>query len=1229
MTKSDAVFEPDKHKILLVEDNPLTVKLVRLTLETEGYSVLVCTTGEEAHQTLDRVAPDIILQDMRLPDTDGLQLIKELRAMPNGESIPIIAFSGFISMVEEARIANAGFTDFLLKPVEPSLLVKCIANHLPSKKSTTRVEGHNRLVLIVDDDPIQLKFTGLQFAHAGFKVISGADGVQGLELAQQYVPDVIVSDVLMPRMDGFQFCKAVREDDAIQHIPIVLCSANYVEDIDQKLASKIGANGYVYRSQGIQKIIDTVESCLASHTPSTSNGGSIPSITDAEIDADIDDEIHNRMLQQLERQVSLNLVSRQRSYVQHTILGQIGAIADSLIQFKGNQLVLDDILARCLDSAGLSHGVFYYGDAHNPLKLRAQFGFAGKIDELKNGLNCRKSLIKVMQGEIPIAVPTFKVDCEISDNILQTSGSRSALLVPIRGKEGAWGLFIMFADQQLLIEEDWISFGRNVAQQFAQATELSDTFSRLAESEKRFRQLAENIQEAFFLVSPIRGQVLYVSPAYERIWGRSLDQIHQEPSSILQSVLPPDRPKVAALIDALRNTGLGESEFRITQPDGDLKWIVIRGFPIFDENGKLSRIAGTAEDITARKHAQFNILRMNRLYALLSNINNLIVRADSYQELFNDACRVAVQVGEFDLAWMGFINHEDDTIAPIAKFGTEEDMQALAREQFRTTDENRESLSLIPRAISKRQPQWETTFRSSVEGDVVAGIMKLKGYRSAICLPLLNEENVIGVVMLYSKRTMTIDSVEIKLLTEISQDISFAVDYLKTKDRLHHLAYHDTVTGLGNRSQLLRMLDNNILEAEKTNNSFGLILININNFREINDTLGHSNGDLLLTEVGARLLATSKQTDFVGCLGGDEFAILINPVESKIRISEIANRIGDALHESIQISGVPILVEIRAGTALYPKHGKDANTLWRRADVALSAAKKYKEFMCIYHEAYDDFDPLKLSLLGELRDAIDNNHLVLHWQPKINLTTKTTCGFEALIRWQHPTRGLLFPDSFIPIIERTALIKQLTDWVIIKAIQQASLWHQMGYELDVAINISVRNLQEPDIDKKIMQAAHAVDFPVKNIIVEITESAVMEDTTKALGALQKLRSAGMQIAIDDFGTGHSSLTYLKDLPVTDMKIDKSFVMDLSRTENYAIVKSTIDLAKNLSLTTTAEGVEDKEKLEILKDLGCEVAQGYFISKPFPTNQIIEWINNSVWPSVKLCEDKDGNSKLAS
>ena len=314
-----------------------------------------------------------------------------------------------------------------------------------------------------------------------------------------------------------------------------------------------------------------------------------------------------------------------------------------------------------------------------------------------------------------------------------------------------------------------------------------------------------------------------------------------------------------------------------------------------------------------------------------------------------------------------------------------------------------------------------------------------------------------------------------------------------------------------------------------------------------------------------------------------------------------------------QIVSLPIYVEARVGIALYPDHGDTADLLWQRADIALQQTPDSPGAPTTYNTEIDSFDPKRLALIGELRNSIDANELVLFWQPKVDIKTKSTIGMEALIRWQHPDQGLIYPDSFIPFIEHTGLIHPLTTWVIKNALAQGKIWCDLGFRLQISINISARNLLDPTLTTSILDELQLSGFPIDLLTIEVTESAIMHDPKKGQAMLAEMKKSGIRLSMDDFGTGQSSLTYLKDLPLSEMKIDKSFVIDYEQPRNAAIVHAAVTLGQNLGLKVTAEGVENEATLDALAKINCEIAQGYFISRPMEAENIVDWLNTSAWP----------------
>ncbi|MGH7321045.1 MAG: putative bifunctional diguanylate cyclase/phosphodiesterase [Candidatus Rokuibacteriota bacterium] len=418
--------------------------------------------------------------------------------------------------------------------------------------------------------------------------------------------------------------------------------------------------------------------------------------------------------------------------------------------------------------------------------------------------------------------------------------------------------------------------------------------------------------------------------------------------------------------------------------------------------------------------------------------------------------------------------------------------------------------------------------------------------------------------------------------------------------QITYQAHHDTLTELPNRTLLQHHLQRAIGAARQARSRLALLLMDLDRFKEVNDTLGHPMGDLVLQEVGPRLRKVVREPDVVARLGGDEFAVLLPTVTDVQFAIEVGRRIVKALEAPFWLEGLPLEVGASIGIALYPDHGEDGDALIQRADVAMYLAKRSTSGWALYSRELDQHSARRLTLVGELRQAIESGQLALYGQPKMELATGRIKDVEILVNWHHPQHGLVFPDEFIPLAEQTGLIRPLTVWVLEGALRACKLWRQAGLDLSVGVNLSVRILLDRQFPDRIARLLDTWAVDPRALTLEVTESAIMTDPACAKDVLTRLDAMGLRLAVDDFGTGYSSLTYLKELPVDEVKIDKSFVMNMSRDPSDAvIVRSTIELAHNLGFKVTAEGVETQDAWTMLKSLGCDLVQGYLISRPLP------------------------------
>jgi diguanylate cyclase (GGDEF)-like protein len=425
--------------------------------------------------------------------------------------------------------------------------------------------------------------------------------------------------------------------------------------------------------------------------------------------------------------------------------------------------------------------------------------------------------------------------------------------------------------------------------------------------------------------------------------------------------------------------------------------------------------------------------------------------------------------------------------------------------------------------------------------------------------------------------------------------------------RLRHQATHDTLTGLSNRAELHEHGTRALANAARDDSLAALMLIDLDRFKEVNDTMGHEQGDRLLVDVAVRLRQLLRGDDILARLGGDEFAVLAN-VPHRGAVGEVATRLHRALALPFDVGGVAIELGASIGIALQPDHGEDVSTLLRHADVAMYEAKRAGSHIETYSTARDPYSAERLQLLGELRHALDHDELVLHFQPKVALSSGSVIGAEALVRWEHPERGLLGPHEFLGLAERTGLIGDITRWVLDAAVRQCAAWRRSGLELPVAVNLASANIVDTTLPESVAHILQRWEVPGRLLECEISEDTVMGDPRRAGDVLERLRELGVRLSLDDFGTGHSSLSYLKRLPLDEVKIDRSFVIGMADDpSDAAIVRSTIDLARHLGLEVVAEGVETTEVLDVLAALQCDVAQGFLLSRPLPAAEFDGWL----------------------
>jgi diguanylate cyclase (GGDEF)-like protein len=529
---------------------------------------------------------------------------------------------------------------------------------------------------------------------------------------------------------------------------------------------------------------------------------------------------------------------------------------------------------------------------------------------------------------------------------------------------------------------------------------------------------------------------------------------------------------------------------------------------------------------------------------------------------------------------------------------------ALVTRVDEPVDDDAHSLEL--RLIAEGRP-----FSVSVEtaDPDVAAVLVDRGMRQMMAAPLQSDGRTIGVLMVADHEVdgTAFGSEELQLLATLANHASVAFKNGLLIEQLREDSLHDALTGLANRTYFQAAV-NAMAAEQQPGTAAAVMLMDLDRFKEVNDTLGHESGDRLLIEISRRLIDVLDETAVVARLGGDEFAVLLPDVRGPVGAATVAEGLLAALDRPFAVGDLNLEVGASIGVALAPVHGADAAILLQRADVAMYSAKEARSGFEVYDPDRDEYSPRRLMLAAELRHAIERGQLSIHYQPKADLRTNGITGVEALLRWHHPDYGFVPPDEFIPLAEHTGLIRPLTRWVLAASIAQCAEWQRRGLHLNVAVNLSVRALLDVGLPDEVEALLRYEAVPPTALTLEITESSIMADPVRSIGVLNRLADLGIMLSIDDFGTGYSSLSYLKKLPVGEVKVDRSFVMNMSADPDDAvIVRSTIDLAANLGLRVVAEGVEDQATWDQLRSLGCDAAQGYFLGRPMPVLQLDRWL----------------------
>ncbi|MDE2155241.1 MAG: EAL domain-containing protein [Xanthomonadaceae bacterium] len=1098
------------------------------------------------------------------------------------------------------------------------------------RNSSGRVE-----ILVAEDSPTQAEKLQYLLEEHGYAVVAAPDGKQALAAARRHKPALIVSDVLMPEMDGFALCGEIKRDGKLRDVPVILLTTlSDVRDIMRGL--ECGADNFIRKPYEDRYLLARVDYLLMNSELRKNQkmqlgveiylGGQTHFITAER------QQIVDLLISVYEEAVHIGeeLKARQRELADsNSTLTGLYHIAEGLNRAATEREVCDQALGYAMELPRVQAGwiSLWENDAFRtaavcnlPPALQGEGAMdglcdcrrrfvAGKLDHVSNILECER--LRRAKGD--------------------TRGLRYHASVPLWSGERMLGIMNLVGTDQGLFKSDDLETLFGVGHQVGVALERTRLHGhleqlveertaaltaeiarrkRIQEEQARLVAIIEATPDLVGTASP-DGRFLYLNQAGLQMLGaEKIDDLSTQrimdrhPEWAGKLVLEEGVPHAIS-----HGTWSGETAF--LQRDGSevpvLQVIIAHKHP----DGSLAYMSTTWRDITQRKAHEARIVRLNRIYSVLSGINTTIVRVREPQELFDEACRIAVEHGKFVFAWIGTFDADTQLVTAVAKAGRDDGY--LARINLTVAEGAAGNCRLTACALARRQPVVCNDIATDEAMQSLRTEALRRGYRSVAVFPLLLADRPVGVYVLYAPEANVFDEEEMRLLVEMAGDISFALDHLEKVQRLDYLAYYDAVTGLPNRTLFLDRVTQKLHRAHRAGEVFSVIMLDLNRFSSINETLGRQAGDDMLRQVTQRLQGMLGEADILARFSADLFGIAVRHGDGGPDIAHVLARILSGIqHQSFRVSGQDLHVSARAGVASYPADGGDIESLLRNAEAALKRAKLSGDRYLFYAPAFNALVAEKLLLENKLRRALEQEQLLLHYQPKVDLDSGRISGLEALLRWDDPEGGMVLPLRFIPLLEETGMILEAGQWALKQAVADSLAWQAKGLTAPrVAVNVSPIQLQQDDFVGMIESVVKGDRDVAGRLELEITESLVMRDIVANIRKLRAIREMGVAVAIDDFGTGYSSLSYIARLPAGTLKIDQAFITNMtSNPDDPGIVSTIISLAHSLNMQVVAEGVETVEQARLLRSLECDAIQGFLFSPAVPASQIEEFLREN-------------------
>ena len=1096
-----------------------------------------------------------------------------------------------------------------------------------------KTEKEAREILIAEDSKTQAEQLRYLLEEKGYKVTAAANGKIALDLARQHKPALIVSDVMMPELNGYGLCKAIKEDEELKDIPIILVTT--LTDSQEVVSSlECGADHFIRKPYDESQLLSSVEYLLMNINlrkhQKTQMGMEITLNGRKHFITAERQQILDLLISTYEQAVHINqdLQMREKELAHsNQVLVGLFHIAESLNQATSEQQVVDRVLEKVMELPGVQTGWICMREEGSDLRVVPGQNLPPALEVpgiLEKDCECRR---KILDDELETADNV--IGCERLAEARTSRGDLRGLdfhaSVPLRLGDHVVGVMNLAGPDKGLFDEDALKVLQGVGNQVAVALErarLHEHMEKLVHErtakltaeiaekkrvQKEQARLAAIIEATpdFVATADLDGHPIYINQGGMKMLGLEPGQSATPPSTIYET-----HPEWAARL--VRDEGVPHAikhgswsgETALLRQDGSeipvLQVIIAhRGKHVAAEY--LSTIV---RDISKQREQADRIVRLNRVYAVLSGINTTIVRIHDRQELFDEACRIAIEQGQFRMAWIGLFDTEAEQVTPVAWAGNEKgylDMVNLS-----TGEGAPDASPLLICALREKKICVSNDIEHDPQKMRWREELLLRGYLSVAVLPLLLNDEVVGAFTLYSSEKNFFDSGEMALIAEIAGDISFALDHLEKEKQLNYLAYYDELTDLPNRSLFIDRLTQFLNTAKEDDEAVAALVLDLDRFRFINETYGRAAGDDLLRQSVDRLVAAGLDKYHVARISSDVFAIALDRIENASDVAFLLEQqILRQFSRPFTIAGNELLVSVKTGIAMFPDDGMDADTLFRNAEAALKNAKLSGDRYLFYTPEINARVAENLTLENKLRRALEREQFVLYYQPKVDLKSGRIAGLEALIRWNDPDTGLVPPFKFIPLLEETGMILDVGRWALERAVEDVRLWLADNLQPPrVAVNVSQVQLRQKDFVAVVEGVLQGSENASKYLDLEITESLIMHNIEENIQKLNLVRDMGVEVAIDDFGTGYSSLSYIAKLPVNSLKIDRAFIISMTDSpDDLSIVSTIISLAHTLNMTVVAEGVETKAQADLLRLLKCDVIQGYLFSPAVPADQI--------------------------